>query len=263
MPLEAIRQLTSAGYAVIDLETTGLNPSDSTILEIGVLLVKDGVLVNSGSRLVATAVPPEITRITGITQAEVDQLGGSLKEALDWLCELAGDLPAVGHNYLRFDGDFIATAALKTGNKAAARLALPARVVDTAAIYKGRAMGLKKAANQSLANYQQFVLDQRVPGLRYALQVACAALTVDVRDCHAHRALGDVTMTQRLYQALVAPAPVVTGVYPSKPHSPEKSSALGSSAERTESVGSPLGPSETILKPRGLLSRLTEWLHLG
>lgn len=63
----------SGRYAFIDLETTGGNPVRDHITEVGIVLVDDGAIVDQWASLVRPGVPipPEIQRLTGITNAMV------------------------------------------------------------------------------------------------------------------------------------------------------------------------------------------------
>ena len=60
-------------YVVFDLETTGLNPEDSEIIEISALKYKNNILVDSFSELVKPSmpIPKKITKLTGITDEDV------------------------------------------------------------------------------------------------------------------------------------------------------------------------------------------------
>ena len=57
----------------LDLETTGLSPRDDGITEIGAVILEEGRPVREWSTLVRPAkpIPPEIARMTGITNEMV------------------------------------------------------------------------------------------------------------------------------------------------------------------------------------------------
>ena len=91
----------------IDLETTGLDPAQDAVIEIGVVRFRGprveaewSTLVNPGRPL-----PPYITQLTGISDA---MLAGAprLSRVLPELIEFVGDLPLLGHN-LAFDLRFL------------------------------------------------------------------------------------------------------------------------------------------------------------
>lgn len=100
-------------YVVVDLETTGLKPENSDIIEIGALKVKTGIIQEELSILVQTeAVPDFIREMTGIT-LEMTRGGTDIKEAIEKLRAFVGDLPIVAHN-LEFDLKFIKEACRRT-----------------------------------------------------------------------------------------------------------------------------------------------------
>ncbi len=87
-------------YIVIDLETTGLNPTSAEIIEIGAVKVSDGQITESFQTLVRCRQPLtlEISTLTGITE---DMLADAppLEAALQALENFAGNLDFwVAHN---------------------------------------------------------------------------------------------------------------------------------------------------------------------
>ena len=105
-------------YCVLDLETTGLSPERSTILEIGAVRVVElrvegrfSTLVNPGS-----PIPPRITSLTGIDDrmvAGAPELGAALQGFLDWLGSLPCDA-LVAHN-APFDDRFLRGGLAREG----------------------------------------------------------------------------------------------------------------------------------------------------
>ncbi|MBZ0263619.1 3'-5' exoribonuclease [bacterium] len=96
-----------SSFVSIDLETTGLDPKKCRILEFGAVRYEDGKETERFSELVAIteSVPPEITQITGITDA--DLIGKkSLKQLFRPFVDFVGSSPVVGQN-VRFDIGFI------------------------------------------------------------------------------------------------------------------------------------------------------------
>ena len=76
MARKAGRTKPSTGnYTVIDLETTGLKAASDSIIEYGALRVRDGVPVEELTMLVRVEenVPAEITALTGLSAAELQQ----------------------------------------------------------------------------------------------------------------------------------------------------------------------------------------------
>ena len=105
------QELTSLTYVVFDLETTGLYPnSGDTIIEIGAVKIKDGVIIDRYDELIypEKELSEEISKITGITN---EMLKGKRLEkecVIDFL-NWVGDLPMVAHN-AKFDISFIENA---------------------------------------------------------------------------------------------------------------------------------------------------------
>jgi len=65
--------LSQVTFCVIDLETTGGSPQECGITEIGAVKVRCGEVLGTFQTMVnpGQAIPPEITILTGITQAMV------------------------------------------------------------------------------------------------------------------------------------------------------------------------------------------------
>lgn len=87
-----------SGYTVMDTETTGLDPRRDELLELSALRVRDNVTVDSFSTLLRPRrkIPPEITRINGIT----DDMVMDAPALPSYLEFLSGDV-LYGFNTLR------------------------------------------------------------------------------------------------------------------------------------------------------------------
>ena len=103
------------GYAVIDIETTGLDCENDEILEIGAIRVVDHLIAERFSVLVRTEkpIPTEITALTGLDTDMVSEQGVELKSALEQLWDFVGQSPLIGHNFA-FDRMFLEKACRKT-----------------------------------------------------------------------------------------------------------------------------------------------------
>lgn len=91
----------------IDIETTGMGPQNSRVLEIGALRVENGKVTKTYKQLInpGEPVPSFITRLTGITSADV--AGAPLfHEVAAELTELFRGAVFVAHN-VSFDYSFI------------------------------------------------------------------------------------------------------------------------------------------------------------
>ena len=102
-------------YVVFDLETTGLDPKTSEIIEIGALKYKNNELVDELSILVnpKCLIPSVITALTGIHDDTVKR-APTIEEALPKFLAFIEDLPLVAHNS-RFDLSFIEENIIRLG----------------------------------------------------------------------------------------------------------------------------------------------------
>ncbi|EPZ45672.1 helicase C-terminal domain-containing protein [Alicyclobacillus acidoterrestris] len=94
-------------YVVIDIETTGLDPIQHEIIEVGAVRVVDGATTDTFHALVRpeTSIPSEITRLTGIDDFMVADAEPA-STVLPRLLQFIGDDTLVAHN-LQFDQPFL------------------------------------------------------------------------------------------------------------------------------------------------------------
>lgn len=102
-------------FVAVDLETTGTDPATDEIIQFGAVRVAAGEVTD---RFVVTArpgrtVPLRITRLTGLTQAEL-AAAAEPAEALAAFFRFIGPSPVVGHN-VQFDLAFLTAAAARAG----------------------------------------------------------------------------------------------------------------------------------------------------
>lgn len=160
-------------YIALDLETTGLNPKQDKIIEIGAVRVENGqetgrfhTMLNPHREL-----DERTTELTGIT-------GDMLKDApdivdiLEQFLAFCGELPLLGHRII-FDYSFVKRAAVNQG------LTFEKNGIDTLTICR-RFMPVKESKR---------------------LGAACAFYGLTQES--AHRALGDALDAHRLYRKLV------------------------------------------------------------
>jgi DNA polymerase-3 subunit epsilon len=116
-------------FCVIDLETTGGSPQACEITEVGAVKLRGGECLGTFQTLVnpCAAIPPEITVLTGITQAMVIP-APKIEQVLPSLLEFVGEAVIVGHN-IRFDLNFLNAALARTE-----RPRLANRSLDTCAM---------------------------------------------------------------------------------------------------------------------------------
>jgi len=93
-------------YCVIDIETNGSKPGTSQVIEIGAVMLQNGVVIDRFETFVECAFLPEyITKITGIEPT--DLIGApTRKKALTELRHFMGDAVFVAHN-AHFDYNFL------------------------------------------------------------------------------------------------------------------------------------------------------------
>ena len=110
-------------FVVTDLETTGGNPDRDRIIEVGAVAWRAGVIEDRFQSLVnpRCAVPGRITRLTGLTTAEVFR-APEQDSVLDDFEVFLGDAVIVAHN-AKFDVGFL--------NNARVGLIKPDRVLCT------------------------------------------------------------------------------------------------------------------------------------
>lgn len=123
------RPLCDVTFCVVDLETTGGNRNEDMITEIGAVKVRGGECLGTFQTLVnpGRAIPPQITVLTGLTDALVGP-APRIETVLPALLEFMGDAVIVGHN-VGFDVGFIRAALARSG-----RPRLEGTIVDTVAL---------------------------------------------------------------------------------------------------------------------------------
>ncbi len=94
-------------YVVFDIETTGLKPENSDIIEIGAVKIKDGVIRDTFESFIndGVIIPKNITELTGIDNSMIKG-APSCKEVLSSFKSFVGDSVLVAHN-ASFDTSFI------------------------------------------------------------------------------------------------------------------------------------------------------------
>jgi DNA polymerase-3 subunit epsilon len=167
--------LCDVTFCVIDLETTGGNRHDDAITEIGAVKVRGGECLGTFHTLVnpGRAIPPQITVLTGITDALVAP-APRIDAVLPMLLDFIGGSVMVAHN-AGFDLGFLRAAAERAGYP-------PPRptIVDTVALARR-------------------VVRDEVPDCR--LGTLASRLRLDHRP--THRALDDALATTDLLHLLI------------------------------------------------------------
>lgn len=149
----------------LDLETTGLDVENDSIIEVGAVRMNNGDILAEYSQLInpGFVIPAETTHITGIHQDDVRN-APPLSQVLPEIKKFVGDVPVIAHN-VSFDVSFMRRfGALHTN--------LPLDTFEMAT-----------------------VLLPRVP--RYSLSSLAEHYQIDLEN--AHRALDDARATALLY----------------------------------------------------------------
>lgn len=110
---------TGGIFVVADLETTGLNAETDEIIEVAAVRVNaSGVVQEEFAVLVRATqpIPALITKLTGISQADVDREGLPLMQAMRDFLSFTGSHPVFFHN-APFDNGFLKKASAKTNMK--------------------------------------------------------------------------------------------------------------------------------------------------
>ncbi|PID98970.1 exonuclease [Candidatus Saccharibacteria bacterium] len=96
-----------SSFTVLDIETTGLDTTFDSIIELSAIKVKDGSVIDTFSTLVNPERPLDgfITELTGITD-DLLQNAPTIETALGSFMEFLGSDVVVGHN-VNFDINFI------------------------------------------------------------------------------------------------------------------------------------------------------------
>lgn len=162
-------------FCVLDLETTGGHRTDDTITEIGVVKVRGGECLGTFHTLVnpGRAIPPQITVLTGLTDAIVHS-APRIETVLGTLMDFLGDAVFVAHN-AAFDLSFVRAALARDG-----RPEYRPTVVDTAALARR-------------------LLRDEVPNCK--LSTLASRLRLD--HTPTHRALDDALATTDLLHLLI------------------------------------------------------------
>ncbi len=96
-----------ADYTVLDIETTGLDPSFDEIIEVSAIRVRGGSACDTFSSLVMPSSPVDdfIIELTGITNEMLDS-APAVSDVLPRFVQFVGDDVIVGHN-VNFDINFL------------------------------------------------------------------------------------------------------------------------------------------------------------
>lgn len=143
------RTSASAGYVLLDLETTGLSPEQDHILEVGALEIQSGEIVREYTELVnfPGAIPLQIREITGIQEAMLTGQGKDICEVLQTLFEMLSGKTVCVYN-AAFDISFLRKEAERN------HIAFPVfRTMDLLQEAKNKIDGLENYKLETVAKH--------------------------------------------------------------------------------------------------------------
>lgn len=158
-------------FVCVDLETTGLNPKTDRIIEIGMVKVREGKIVDQFSSLInpRQQLEERIEQITGITQKELENQPLQ-KEILPQILEFLEEDVLLGHRVL-FDYSFLKRAFTNE------KIPFERKGIDTLKIARKVVADCESKSLPKLCSHY---------GIEY----------------HPHRALSDALATVELYRKL-------------------------------------------------------------
>lgn len=108
-------QIADTEFVVCDVETTGLHPERNRLTEIALLRIRGNAIIDRYSSLINPRqfIPPEVTRLTGITNEMVYTAPDAI-QVLPEARRFIGDAVFVGHN-VRFDRSFVDASLHRIG----------------------------------------------------------------------------------------------------------------------------------------------------
>jgi ATP-dependent DNA helicase DinG len=236
----------------IDLETTGLDPAQDAIIEIGAVRMVEGKVVEEFSTLVNPnrPIPPLVTQLTGI-QAEDVADAPPIQTVLPRLRAFAGSLPWMAHN-ISFDAAFLNRQGLMQNNLKIDTYELASVLLPKAARYNLTALTQMigfdiEAAHRALYDarasaYLYWMLWQKALDLPYAtlreIVEASQDLTWDARpvfEAALREKSPDGTASPRSNELFGAPAAPANALQPS---GTTQNLKAGSPTEMLESLAS-------------------------
>jgi DNA polymerase III epsilon subunit-like protein len=201
-----VGEASRAGFAVIDVETTGFSPEDERVVEVGVVILDPGgVEVGAFCTLVDPGCDPGPTHVHGISSP---MLAGAptFASIQPYLADQLSGRVVVGHNVERFDLAFLRSECRRTGGEGTVPGDVPS--VDTLTVAQahlglwGRASLVDCCSHFDLswADHHTALGDARVTAALFRSMRAClgddllgvAGLLADARYADWPRASGVV-----------------------------------------------------------------------
>lgn len=197
-------------YIAWDLETTGLDPADSHIIEIGAILVENGEVIDRREWLLnhGIEISEKTTELTGISKEMIDKEGRDPEDCLAEFMEiLTPGTPHLTHNGMRFDIPFLAHHLCKTFKKTVREHReltewLEKSAIDTAVFVKAEKLEMEWKWGETFKEFSDRVMNVIAKGVKYNVELTCQERRIETEDQTLHRAAGDVELTHRIYQSI-------------------------------------------------------------
>lgn len=138
-------------FVAFDLETTGIQPLEDAIVEIGAVKFIDGLPQKDFCQLVnpRREIPADAIRVHGISNEEVRNQP-DIQDVMGPFSDYCGDLPLVAHN-AKFDFKFLETAVKRERCRAPS-----GQVLDTHGLSKKVFPGMLNYRLETLTKYFEF-----------------------------------------------------------------------------------------------------------
>lgn len=148
-------------FAVIDIETSGLDRNKDTIIEVAAIIISEGIIAKEFNKLIKSDIPlsDDIKGLTGITDDLLLQEGVDEKIVLSDFTSFIGNHDLICHN-ASFDINFIQARCIKFGLQP-----IRNKIIDTLVLARKSNCRASNYKLETLANY--FSLDTK--GIHRAL----------------------------------------------------------------------------------------------
>ena len=161
-------------FVVFDLETTGLRATESEIIEVGAVKVKNGLIHETFSSLVKpkNSIPEDATKVNGITNEMVEK-APTIEQVLPDFFKFVDGAYLVAYN-IDFDYSFINVFGARMGYK-----------------FKNKQIDAMAVAKACLHNIKNYTLKSVVKALDIPLENAHRAVNDTIATTKAFIKLGD------------------------------------------------------------------------
>ena len=204
----------------LDLESDGLNPNISHLIQFGYILEESQLVGKMGKNNISFSckvdkkitedefvikknivVSETTTKLTGLTQSDIDS-GMDPNIVFGRIASLIENSDVlVGHNIIKFDLPFIITRLNvweMVVNPHPDQI-----IIDTAALFKAVKGGYVPMPNETLAQFQRRVLNYKIYGLKFNLDLAMQHFKIEIKEGEdRHTALADIRYTKLVYKQL-------------------------------------------------------------